>query len=171
MSDLFRHYRALPRSFEADSKIRIGCRPNALSGGLSGCLLEACLLKSVVSCVRVSNHVPCRRVFVAPGAASCGAGAARVGSCRLQRRHVDAVFTKFLVQSLWLPTGGNWHRAGAVGRAARIAAICSPAVGRPILRPATACRWGATILSCPGSRRIGRRAWAFVLRSASPAQA
>ena len=86
-------------------KSRIGCPANILFAGLSGCLLGRCLLKTVFCCVRVSNHVPCRRVaLLAPRTAGRGAGADVDRFCRLQRRHVDAAVAEFLLQSLCTPS-------------------------------------------------------------------
>src|ERR1043165_4117946 len=87
---LSRRFRALHGSFEApdelseasdelSANLRIGLSANTLMAGLSGYLLAACLLKIDVCSVRVSNHVRCCRVlWLAPGAAVCGAGADRI---------------------------------------------------------------------------------------------
>jgi hypothetical protein len=84
-------------------EIRIGCSANVLFPGLSGCLLGRCLLKTVICCVRVSNHVPCRRVAsLASGTAGRGADADVGWLCRLQRRYADALFRQLLFQSLCL---------------------------------------------------------------------
>src|SRR5215468_1976452 len=69
----------------------IGSAAKVLFAGLSGYLLGTCLLKLVLSCVRVSNHVlSCSVALLAPAAAGRGAGADLVRFCRLQRRHVVA---------------------------------------------------------------------------------
>src|SRR5258706_13137885 len=70
------------------NKIQIASRQSQLGHGqqsitravgiirLRACLLGRCLLKTVVCCVRMSNHVPCRRVaLLTPRAARRGAGA------------------------------------------------------------------------------------------------
>src|SRR5216683_7353463 len=104
---------------------------NAPSEGLSGCLLGVCLLKTVSSCVRVSNHVPNRRVaLLAPLAARRGVGADVDRFCRLQRRHADAALARFLVQSLCL--GSRRHGAASPDRAPRTAAKSPPATAIPI---------------------------------------
>ena len=84
---------------------------NLLMGSLSAYLLGTCLLKTVVCCVRVSNHVPCRRVaLLAPRSAGRGAGADVVRLCRLQRRHVDACVAKLLPN----PFGSQPEATGSV---------------------------------------------------------
>src|ERR1700736_188535 len=111
----------------------------APSEGLSGCLLGMCLLKTVSSCVRVSNHVPYRRVaLLAPHAARGGAGADVGRFCRLQRRHADAALARFLVQSLCL--GSHRHRAASPDRAPRAIAKSPPAAAIPVTGPAAADR-------------------------------
>ena len=71
-----------------------------------------CLLKLVICCVRVSNHVPCRRVaLLASRAARRGAGADVDWFCRLQRRHADAASQNNLFQSLCV--AARSHRLGA----------------------------------------------------------
>src|SRR5580693_9543747 len=109
---LSRHFRGLRGSFEAPDELsepsdelsansRIGLSANTLLAGLSGCLLATCLLKTNVCSVRVSNHVGCCRVlWLAPGAANCGAGADRIRRHRLQRRHDVALSAKHHRQSL-----------------------------------------------------------------------
>src|ERR1700736_3040520 len=104
--DLSQHFRGLRGSFEAPDELsepsdelsansRIGLSANTLLVGLSGCLLASCLLKTNVCSVRVSNHVgSCRVLWLAPGAANCGAGADRIRRSRLQRRHDVALSAK-----------------------------------------------------------------------------
>ena len=133
-------------------KPRIGCPANVLFAGLSGCLLATCLLKTVICCVRVSNHVPCRRVaLLASRAARRGAGADVVRLCRLQRRHADAPFAEFLLQSLCLAAGSHRLGAGARGRAPRAAAIFPPAIAVPVAGPAAADRRAADPIRRPAA--------------------
>src|SRR6185312_17428250 len=99
------------RTLKWFARLRIGFATNALIGGLSGCLLPVCLLKSFVCCVRVSNHVPCWCLWLAPRAAICGVGADLVWGRRLQWRHVDQA-----LQPLQL--SGRCHRHGAAVRLA-----------------------------------------------------
>ena len=154
-----RRCRASPASCKAtDWQFRQG-----LILRLRGCLLATCLLKTVFCCVRVSNHVPGRRVALrAPRAARRGTGAGVDRLCRLQRRHVDAAFAKFLVQSLYLASGS--HRSGPTrhGRAPRTSTIFPSAIAT-VLGTADC---GAAILS--DGRRVGGTARLGLLFAARP---
>ena len=102
---------------------------NILFQGLSGYLLPTCLLKTVFCCVRVSNHVPCRRVaLLASRAAGRGAGADVRWVCRLQRRHADALFA---IDSFSNPFASQPEATGSVRAARRSsAASCRNMPGR-----------------------------------------
>ena len=128
--------------------------PSVLFPGLSACLLGRCLLKSVICCVRVSNHVPCRRVaLLASRSARCGAGADVIWVCRLQCRHADAAIAKQSLQSLCVAIGSYRLGADARGRAPRAAAIFPPASTLPVTAAAAADR-GTAILSDSACRRF-----------------
>ena len=155
---------------------RIGCPASMLFAGLSACLLGRCLLKTVICCVPVSNHVPCRRVaLLASRSARCGAGADVDWFCRLQRRHAVAFRTRWGLSAQPVRMAARNHGLGgsapASGRATRASAIFAPAnpaaIAVSVLRPAAADR-GTAVLSDRRHRRLRRRAGPFVLRAAEP---
>ena len=157
-----RRCRASPGSSERAVKMRIDCTTNVLLERLSGYLLRGCLLKLIFCCVRVSDHVLCRRVaLLAPRPACRGVGAGLVRLCRLQRRHVDAIFPG-CKQSLQLSAGLHGLRAATRARAAgrAPAALCVLGLWR------TAGRCGAAILSERQCRRLRGRAGDRVLHAA-----
>lgn len=160
-------YRRCPAS-PANCEVRIGCLANILFAGLSGCLLGRCLLKTVFCCVRVSNHVPCRRVaLLAPRAAGRGAGADVDWFCRLQCRYVDAPLAKFIFQSLCIPAGSDGFGPDAHGRTPRASAIFPSAVPVTVsIIGAAAAVCGSAVLS--NRRCVRRRARPGLLFSASP---
>ena len=130
-----------------------------------------CLLKSVICCVRVSNHVPCRRVaLLASRSARCGAGADVFWVCRLQCRHADAAIAKQFLQSFCIATGSYRLGAGACGRAPRTAAIFPPASALPVAALAAADR-GTAILSERAFRRVRGRARTGLLHAADASAA
>ena len=155
---------------------RLAVPANVLFRGLSGYLLATCLLKRVFCCVRVSNHVPYRRVAsLASRAAGRGAGADVGWLCRLQRRYVDAPFRK-TPSPIPLPRSPKRPArcrspAGRAPRAAAIFAAAGAIVAIPVPGPAAARGRCAALLSGQLRRRVGRRARDFVLCAAVPSAA
>ena len=129
---------ALP-GIARDCRGRVGPCCHVLFVTLSGCLLGGCLPNTVICCVRVSNHVPCRRVaLLAPRTAGRGAGADVVWFCRLQRRHVDAPLAKPLLQARSHRNRIQPARRRRLRSNAANCRICPAASPVPVLSPAAA---------------------------------
>ena len=117
------------RGSRANCRIpRLAVPANVLFRGLSGYLLPTCLLKRVFCCVRVSNHVPYRRVAsLASDAAGRGADADVGWLCRLQRRYADAPFRQLPFP---IPLPRSPKRPVRCGRPPSSAASCRNMRGR-----------------------------------------